>query len=257
MMRLDPRASRAGVRLAACDSLDSTNAEALLRARRGERGPLWITAERQSAGRGRRGRPWMSEPGNLYASLLLTQQAQAEHWAQLSFVAALAVHDAVVEVAPSVKPRLAIKWPNDLLLSEAKFAGILIEGESGEDVVVVGIGVNCVSHPDGTEYPATDLAAAGAQVTAEGLFSALSNAMLGRFAQWNGGEGFSTIRADWLVRAAGLGREIRVRLADREIVGYFEALDARGGLVLRRSDGSATTVTAGDVFTAIGPSSSN
>jgi BirA family biotin operon repressor/biotin-[acetyl-CoA-carboxylase] ligase len=199
----------------------------------------------------------VSEPGNLYASLLLTHPAQAEHWPELSFVAALAVHDAVVEVAPGVKPRLAIKWPNDLLLSEAKFAGILIEGESGKDVAVVGIGVNCASHPADTEHPATDLAAAGVPASAEAVFTALSNAMLGRLAQWNGGEGFSTIRADWLARAAGLGREVRVRLADREIVGIFEALDARGGLVLRRSDGSATTVTAGDVFTAIGPSSSN
>jgi BirA family biotin operon repressor/biotin-[acetyl-CoA-carboxylase] ligase len=124
-------------------------------------------------------------------------------------------------------------------------------------VTVVGIGVNCLSHPTDTEYPATDLAAAGVPTAAEVLFSGLSNAMLGRLAQWNGGEGFSTVRTDWLARAAGLGRQIRVRLADREIEGYFEALDARGGLVLRRSDGSATTVTAGDVFTAIGPSPSN
>jgi BirA family transcriptional regulator, biotin operon repressor / biotin---[acetyl-CoA-carboxylase] ligase len=255
MMRLDPRASGAGVRLVACGTLASTNAEALMRARGGERGPLWITAERQSGGRGRRGRAWVSELGNLYASLLLTHPAQAEHWAELSFVAALAVHDAVVEVAPGLKPKLAIKWPNDLLLSDAKFAGILVEGESGTDVAVVGIGVNCTSHPADTEFPATDLAAAGVQVGVEQLFGALSNAMLGRLAQWNGGEGFSTVRTDWLARAAGLGRPVRVRLADREIEGYFEALDARGGLVLRRSDGSATTVTAGDVFTAIGPSS--
>jgi BirA family biotin operon repressor/biotin-[acetyl-CoA-carboxylase] ligase len=255
MMQLDPRASAAGVRLVACGTLGSTNAEALARARRGERGPLWITAERQSAGRGRRGRAWVSEPGNLYASLLLTHPAQAEHWAELSFVAALALHDAVAELVPSVKERLAIKWPNDLLLSEAKFAGILIESESGRDFAVVGIGVNCISHPTDTEYPATDLAAAGVPTAAGILFSALSNAMLGRLAQWNSGEGFSTIRTDWLASAAGLGRQIRVRLADREIEGYFEALDARGGLVLRRSDGSATTVTAGDVFTATGPSS--
>ena len=253
MMQLDPRASAAGVRLMACGTLESTNGEALARARQGEHGPLWITAERQTAGRGRRGRNWTSEPGNLYASLLLTHPAQAEHWAELSFVAALAAHDAVVAVAPSLKPALAIKWPNDLLLSDKKFAGILIEGENHADAVVVGIGVNCVSHPDATDFPATDLAAAGVSVSAADLFGALSNAMLGRLAQWHGGEGFSTIRADWLARAAGRGRQLRVRLADREIVGYFEALDARGGLVLRRSDGSATTVTAGDVLTVTGP----
>lgn len=255
MMRLDPRASGAGVRLVACETVGSTNAEALARARRGERGPLWITAERQSSGRGRRGRAWVSQAGNLHASLLLTPPAQAERWAELSFVAALAVHDAVTDVAPGIRSKLAIKWPNDLLLSDAKFAGILIEGESGENIVVVGIGVNCVNHPDGTEYPATHLAAAGIEAGPEQLFGALSNAMLGRLAQWNGGAGFSTIRTDWLARAAGLGREVKVRLADRELVGSFEALDARGGLVLRGSDGSLTTVTAGDVFTSTGPSS--
>jgi BirA family biotin operon repressor/biotin-[acetyl-CoA-carboxylase] ligase len=96
MMELDPRASAAGVRLLAFDELDSTNAEALRLMRQGERGPLWVTAETQSAGRGRRGRRWTSVVGNLHASLLLTDPGPAEHWPQLSFVAALAVHDAVV-----------------------------------------------------------------------------------------------------------------------------------------------------------------
>src|SRR5262245_9745242 len=129
-MQLDPRASAAGVRLVAHEVLTSTNTEGLALARAGERGPLWVTAERQSAGRGRRGRSWTSERGNLFASLLLTDPAPAEHWPELSFVAALALHDAVAELAPPLKPQLAIKWPNDLLLTRAKFAGILVEGES-------------------------------------------------------------------------------------------------------------------------------
>ena len=260
MMQLDPRASAAGVRLVAHDMLGSTNAEALSCVRRGERGPLWIVATQQTAGRGRRGREWVSEPGNLHASLLLTNAALAEYWPELSFVAALAIHDAVVEVAPALKPRLAIKWPNDLLLSGAKFAGILIEGEGvGGGAVVVGIGVNCASHPATTDHPATDLAAAGATVTPEALFAALSNKMMGRLAQWNSGKGFSTIRADWLARAAGLGQEIVVRLPDRELAGIFEALNERGGLVLRRSDGSSAIITAGDVLMPAGspPAASN
>lgn len=236
------------MRLVAHDVLGSTSAEAQRLAREGERGPLWVTAGRQTAGRGRRGRSWISEPGNLYASLLLTGPSPVEHWPELSFVAALAIHDAIVEVAAGLKPQLAIKWPNDVLLAGAKFAGILVEGEGGEDgAVVVGIGINCASHPAGTDHPATDLAAAGARVSPETLIAALSVKMLGRLAQWNRGEGFSTIRADWIARAAGLGEDVRVRLADREIVGRFESLDERGNLLLRLPDGSATTVAAGDV----------
>ena len=248
-MKLEPRASAAGVRLVAHEALGSTNAEALLLARGGERGPLWVTACRQTAGRGRRGRAWISPPGNLYASLLLTTPGRAERWPELSFVAALAIHDAVAEVAADLKPLLAIKWPNDLLLAGAKFAGVLIEGEGGEQAAVaVGVGVNCASHPAETDFPATDLAAAGARVSPAALFGALSLKMLARLTQWNGGKGFAAVRADWLARAAGIGEDVLVRLVDRELRGRFEALDDAGGLVLRLPDGHATTIAAGDVF---------
>jgi BirA family biotin operon repressor/biotin-[acetyl-CoA-carboxylase] ligase len=154
-----------------------------------------------------------------------------------------------VEVAGDLKPLLAIKWPNDLLLAGAKFAGILIEGEGDVNAVAVGIGVNCTRHPADTDFPATDLAAAGASVAPETLFRALSVKMLGRIAQWNAGEAFSTIRADWLARACGVGEDVRVRLAERELAGRFEALDETGALVLRLPDGNVTTIAAGDVFT--------
>src|SRR6267142_4792177 len=157
MMQLDPRASAAGVRLVSHEVLISTNTEALALARAGERGPLWVTAGRQSAGRGRRGRTWTSAAGNLFASLLLTDPAPPEHWPELAFVAALAIHDAVAEIAPPLRAQLAIKWPNDVLLAGKKFAGILVEGEGGgQGVVAIGIGVNCASHPNETDFPATD-----------------------------------------------------------------------------------------------------
>ena len=253
-MQLDPRASAAGVRLIAHDLLVSTNAEALGLAGQGERGPLWVTARRQIGGRGRRGRTWISEPGNLFASLLLTNAALQEHWPELSFVAALAIHDAVAELAPDLRPQLLIKWPNDLLQAGQKFSGILVEGEGGDEgAVVVGIGVNCVSHPTGTDFPATDLAAAGAPITAEALFSELSAKMMGRLAQWNAGEHFSTIRADWLARAAGRGDMIRVRLADEEPIGRFDDIDDTGRLVLSLPDGSQRSIAAGDVIELLGP----
>ena len=131
MVELDPRAVAAGVTLAALDRVASTNTEAIERAHAGARGPLWITAKQQTAGRGRRGRIWTSKPGNLHATLLLTDPSPAEHWPELSFVAALAVHDAIVALAPPLKPRLAIKWPNDLLVDDKKFGGLLNEHRRG------------------------------------------------------------------------------------------------------------------------------
>ncbi len=238
----------AGVRHRTYDTLGSTNAEALALARAGERGPLWITAKSQSAGRGRRGSAWVSAPGNLYATLLLTEPSAPAQAPQLSFVAALALHDAVSEVAPQLAPALTVKWPNDLLLGGKKLAGILIEGDSEKVfAAAIGFGVNCVSHPAETDHPATDLAASGTQVAPERLFAALVPAMQRRFAQWQRGEGFAAIRADWLKRAAGLGEEIRVRLPERELSGRFEGLDDTGRLLLR-GQGGVTAVTAGEVF---------
>jgi BirA family transcriptional regulator, biotin operon repressor / biotin---[acetyl-CoA-carboxylase] ligase len=248
-MQLDPAALAAGVRLVTLDAVGSTNAEALTRARTGERGPLWITAQRQTGGRGRRGRAWVSEAGNLYATLLLTNPSPASKVAQLSFVSALAVHDAVADVAPMLGPRLTLKWPNDALCGGKKFCGILLEGEgTGEATVALGIGINCTHHPRDTAYPATDLAAAGAHVTPKAVFQALSRAMLRRLAQWNNSDGFASTRVDWLKRAEGLGQPIQARLHDRELTGIFETIDGGGQLVLRRSDGRPETVAAGDVF---------
>jgi BirA family biotin operon repressor/biotin-[acetyl-CoA-carboxylase] ligase len=248
-MRLAARAAAAGVGLTVCDTIDSTNAEALRQASRGDGGPHWITARAQTAGRGRRGRTWTSAPGNLYASLLLRDPGPPHRSAELSFVAALAVHDALTRLAPALAPRLKLKWPNDVLADGAKLAGILIEGESGVPVTaVVGIGVNVRHHPDATEFPATDLAALGIPVTAEDVFGALSETMMERLAQWARGEGFVAVRSDWVLRAAGVGEDIRVRLPDGELKGRFADLDAAGRLVLVQEDGTTAVVAAGDVF---------
>ncbi len=241
-------ANPANARVIAHETIGSTNADALARARAGERGPLWITAKTQSAGRGRRGRTWVSEPGNLYATLLLSDSAPPERAAELSFVAGLAVHDAVGTRIPGLARRLSLKWPNDGLIDGCKFAGILIEGEG--TAIAIGVGINCNHHPQNTAYPATDLAAAGVRATPEGLFEALATAMLSRIVQWNRGAGFAVIREEWLRRAHGLGKTIRIGLPDGEREGRFETVDDTGRMVLRRADGSADTVTAGDVMPA-------
>jgi BirA family transcriptional regulator, biotin operon repressor / biotin---[acetyl-CoA-carboxylase] ligase len=251
-MRLDPAAAAAGFRLIACDALDSTNAEALRHAPQLRSGAdlLWITAQEQTAGRGRRGNIWISPAGNLYATLLLNGPVSPRRAPELSFVAALAIHDAVLDCAPELRGQLVLKWPNDLLCRGAKLAGILLEGHRLDSslALAIGIGVNCLHHPSQTSYPATDLAAAGAKVSADDLFTALSRAMVPRLGQWRGGDGFAAVRSDWLERAGGLGEEIRVRLPDRALVGRFETLDETGRLLLRLADGSMETIVAGEVF---------
>jgi BirA family transcriptional regulator, biotin operon repressor / biotin---[acetyl-CoA-carboxylase] ligase len=255
-MRLDPAAAIAGYRLETHETLSSTNVQALDHARVHPLAtePLWIVAGRQTAGRGRRGNEWFSPPGNLYATLLLRNPAEPRVAPQLSFVAALAVHDAILDRVPSLRGKLALKWPNDLLCEGKKVAGILIEAHNADAglAVAIGIGVNCLNHPalqdDPAAYPATDLRAADADIAAEDLFLSLSRTMLARIEQWRGGDDFPLVRADWLGRAIGLGGEMRVRLPNRTLVGRWVALDQSGCLLLRLADGTLEQIAAGEVF---------
>jgi BirA family biotin operon repressor/biotin-[acetyl-CoA-carboxylase] ligase len=252
-MGLDPAAIAVGVRLDRHDIVGSTNEEALARARRGEVGPLWIVARRQTAGRGRRGRAWVSAEGNLYATLLISDPSAPDRAAELSFVAALALIDAVGAVAAPLVARLALKWPNDLLLDGAKLAGILVEGETVDRrlAVAIGFGVNCAHHPSGTAYPAASLAGAGLDVAPDHLLRALSGTMLARLTQWQGGGGFAAVRQDWLDRAAGRGQEIRVTSGAEQWFGRFDGLDHAGRLLLRGRDGVVRTISAADVWPSL------
>lgn len=247
------RAATESVRHIALDEVGSTNEEALQRARAGERGPVWMTARTQTAGRGRRGRSWVSEAGNLYATLLLIDPCVPARAAELSFVAALAVHDAVVAAAAAELPRLLLKWPNDVLIGGRKCAGVLVEGEGGPGgfVTALGIGINCARHPGDAAFPATDLAAEGVVLRPDDLFPLLADAMGRRLAQWQRGDGFTDIRADWLDRTCAVGEQVRVRLPDRVVIGTFSGLDPSGRLMLQSTGGTRELIAAGDVF-AIG-----
>jgi len=239
-----------GYRALVLDAVGSTNALALDKAREGEPSGLWIVAGRQTAGRGRQGRPWASEPGNLFSTLMLRDPAPPERVGELPLVVALAVHDAIADVLPPpARPSLEIKWPNDVLYGGAKISGILIEGAALPEggVVVVGIGVNCASHPDGTPYPATHLDAAGYPTEPLALFECLAARLAARLAEWRD-LGFASIRDAWLKRARGLGAPITVRLPDRTVAGRFEGLDASGRLMLLTDEGSRQLISAGDVF---------
>jgi BirA family transcriptional regulator, biotin operon repressor / biotin---[acetyl-CoA-carboxylase] ligase len=251
-----------GYRLSAHDTIGSTNSEALERGRAGDPGRLWVVARAQTAGHGRRGRPWQTPSGNLAASLLLSLPARATQAATLGFAAGLALEGAIRDCAPNVLLRLALdegygaggrvrlKWPNDVLIDGAKVAGILLEAvtvESGRSIVVIGIGVNVRHKPEGATYPATSLAECGADATPEVLFAALAENWVEQEDLWNGGRGFAAIRDRWLDRAAGLGAPIAVRTGEAIFRGTFETIDDEGRLVVRASDGSARTISAGEV----------
>ncbi len=245
-------ASAGSIPVVAHELVNSTNAEALAVAAKGERGPLFIAAERQSAGRGRRGREWISESGNLYATLLIADPAPAFVSAQLCFVAALALHDAVLDGCAGLAPsRLKLKWPNDLLLDKKKAAGILIEGVGIADrkiAVAIGFGVNCRHHPADTPYPAIDFAAAGFPLSPGDLLASLGVRWEQRIREWSRGEGFAATREAWLLRASGIGDAVEVRLPQETLSGIFESINEEGALLLRRPDGERIAVAAGDVF---------
>jgi len=232
-----------GYRKVAFDELDSTNSEARRLAQSGETGPLWITATRQTAGRGRRGRVWDSAPGNLAATLLLRPEAPAAIIGQLSFAAALAVAEMAVHFAPSAA--ITVKWPNDVLAEGGKLAGILLE--AGPGWLAIGIGVNLAGFPQGTEFPATSLAQQG--IAAPSSEDALT-VLAARFAHWYAlwmSEGFETMRAAWLARAGGLGLPIRARLPHETREGVFEGIDSAGALLLNEQ-GQVRAIAAGEVF---------
>jgi BirA family biotin operon repressor/biotin-[acetyl-CoA-carboxylase] ligase len=240
----------AGYGLKQFDTIDSTNEEARRLAQAGERGPLWIAAGEQTAGRGRRGRHWVSPRGNLSATLLLDPGRPAGECAQLSFVAALAASDAVSALAPGNS--INVKWPNDVLAEGRKIAGILLESASSGGAapgwLVIGIGINLAAHPPDTEFPATSFPALGVMAPSpeDGL-----RHLAASFAKWYEvwrADGFAPIRDAWLARAAGLGTRIRARLQNGELSGVFEGIDMSGALLLREAQDRVRTIAAGEVF---------
>jgi len=231
--------------------IGSTNSECLARARAGDFGLLWITAGRQLAGRGRRGRAWTSEPGNLYASLLLIDPAPPERIASLPLAVAVAVHAAIRSVLPAGGEPLEVKWPNDILIGRKKTCGILLEGEAlpdGRRALVIGIGINIRHMPDGAPYGVTRLADHGANVSPEEIFAHLFREMAEVLKVWNEGLGTAEISRRWRAVACGIGEKITVNLPDRSLVGTFAGIDDRGFLMLDTGRGGFQPIAAGDVF---------
>ena len=258
---LDQRAASRGYRLIGYDTVGSTSEEAAEAARAGDVGEVWFAAMQQTAGRGRRGRPWQTARGNMAASLLLVPEVDPALTATLGFVAGVALHDALRRAAPGLRAttgidgvdggtRVALKWPNDILADGAKLAGILLEAvqrPKGGVAVVIGFGVNVVSAPEGLPYPATCLRDMNCEADSAALLGALSATWLDAFDLWDSGRGAAAVLAHWRQAAAGIGADVVVNREGEIVRGVFEAIDDSGRLIVRKGDDTRITITAGDV----------
>lgn len=233
--------------------IDSTNAEGFRQAV-ALPGPTWIVAGYQTAGRGRRARPWVSPRGNFHATLVLKPVEPPEVVALRSFAAALALRDACVALS-GLGESFTLKWPNDVLLNGGKLAGILLEsqGLGGTDpVLCIGVGVNLIAAPDpalvepGAVPPVSFLEETGLRISPEAFLDALApaySAWEDRFAT----QGFAPLRDAWLSHAARLGQVIRARTGSEVREGTFETIDQQGNLILQTAQGRLA-IPAAEVF---------
>jgi len=221
---------------------------------------LWVHALRQVAGKGRAGRPWSDPDGNLAITLLTAVPLPPDRLTLLPLLAGLIAHDALCEASPALQhppnperndpPRLMLKWPNDLMINEAKLGGILIEiitpVGAPAPVAAVGIGINISRAPDIPGRAVVALADVTEAPTVARLVTAMIRTGAGWLATTQANRG-RTLHSAWLSRAAPVGSRISVNQGDVRLVGVFDGIDESGALRLQQPDGRTKTVTFGDV----------
>ncbi|MHB1533561.1 MAG: biotin--[acetyl-CoA-carboxylase] ligase [Acidimicrobiales bacterium] len=218
------------------ESVDSTNRYVADEAREGAPEGLVVVADFQAAGRGRLGRTWHAPPGAaLLVSILLRPAGLGPGRLHLVSAAAGLAAQAACEETGRFRPEL--KWPNDLMIGERKLAGILAEVTG--DAVVVGVGINVSSAPPGAICAER---AAGRPLPRAELLRAMLMALERSYGRWD------EVAVAYREACATVGRQVHVELPDGRFDGRAEALDDAGRLRVRRFDGEAVTVVAGDVI---------
>lgn len=247
------RIGRGRIPIVEFEAIDSTNLEAMRRAAAGERGPLWLRADQQVAGKGRSGRGWSSPTGNLSATLLFGPHCPLECLAQLSLVFGVTFYETVVAACASagrpLPEGLHLKWPNDVLIGDAKLAGILIETSvmSGATIVAVGCGANLAVAPAVPDRSVTCLADHGVTVTPRSFLDLLAATARQWLEVWADGADFDDICAAWLDRASPLGTAISVNTGHGAQAGHFAGLDRDGALLMSDEAGNLRRFHFGDV----------
>jgi BirA family transcriptional regulator, biotin operon repressor / biotin---[acetyl-CoA-carboxylase] ligase len=221
-----------------------TFAQNQLASRKGQ--TIWIVADEQTAGRGRLERKWTSPPGNLYMTVVMDAPAPLRDLAKVGYAAGMALHRAATDLRGSSEG-LSLKWPNDLLFNGAKVSGLLMEAHEAGKSLSIGIGLNLVSYPQDTPYPATHLVDAERQLSPAEAFSALSHHVVEAIGEFDGGRNFAKIREAWLAVAAMRNEPATIRLPHQNLSGIVRGIDMDGRLILDQ-DGQRALIDAGDVF---------
>lgn len=206
--------------------------------------PFIVMTNSQTKSRGRLNNKWKSLDGNLFANLVMPITGEKGRYSQMSFVMALVVSDVVSELT-SNPDAVKVKWPNDILVADAKICGVLIEMIG--DKISIGFGVNVKQSPilEGANYTTTSLIACDVNVEKEQVL----NMIIERFNEWYrlwNEKGFDVIVSMWKNRAKGIGENITVRQINSTMYGLFKDVDDMGNIILETNNG-IETVNAGEV----------
>jgi BirA family biotin operon repressor/biotin-[acetyl-CoA-carboxylase] ligase len=236
-----------GYRRIAFDRVASTNDEARRLAEAGASEGLVVTADVQTAGRGRQGRSWASPHGGLYASFVLRPAVKPAQAGEFGFGVAVAVAEAAEALAPGRTAKC--KWPNDVLVDGRKLAGVLLESRGTPetlDWLIAGIGLNVAEAPEKTAWPATSLVALASAASVDVALEALAGRLDHWYRRWRG-EGFASLREAWLARAHALGERLKIRRNGDEREGRFVGLDAGGSLLLDIVGSKREVISYGEI----------
>ncbi len=245
------------------NTTDSTNHEVKRIYQKNQTLPFWVYADEQTQGRGRMGRKWEGEKGNLFTTGLYRIAQPVDKIPQLGFIASLAIADCMKLYTES--KNIALKWPNDLYLKGYKCGGLLLESwsetedrswfsqslsSSSSILVAIGIGINLVSHPDSLDETSTHLGLHLTSKTIEELDCPrfLNQLILSfeRYYQLWQAEGFEPIRQYWCRLALGLNNKICMELGKQEISGIFKGINEQGGLILEEKSNQTRVFYSGE-----------
>lgn len=241
-----------GYRLAALETVDSTNAVARHLSEQAASDRVVVWAKTQMAGRGRAGRVWQSPPGNLYLSAVLMPPVPLSRAYEISFLASVALVDCLRSLLPDAA-EVGVKWPNDVLIGRGKVAGILVEtegdGAGGLAHAILGVGLNLASAPEIGQYRTTSVLAHGLDISPADVLPLLVQDLENWRTRWET-EGRAVVLNAWRRHLYGIGQPVRVVVGGEAIEGLLEGVDGFGAARIREPSGRPRRITAGDMLIA-------